>query len=405
MRIAILPDAYLPDGTLNHTKMMHELAVELVKRGHRVVVITPGTISQILPVFRSQLDGVDVWKFRSKPTRGVPYFRRAMNETLLSWFAYRGITKSKLDAEFDLVINYSPTIFFGLLAHWLRRHGAFVYLVLRDFFPQWAVDEGLINKNSLVYYYFRFFEHLNYRASDVIAVQSPANQPVFDEIVRPRHFQTEVLYNWASPISDIDKSFGSSFIEAYKLREKFIFFYGGNIGRAQDIPYILRLADSFRTKQGVHFLILGQGDQYTNTAQQILEMDLVNVTLAPSITQDEYRSLLTQVDVGLFTLSSNHRAHNFPGKILGYLAQGLPLLGAVNCGNDLIEIVNDAGAGCITINGDFERFVQSAFHIYEDAAARQAMQRNAKSLLARQFSVVAAADKILDRYTQKRISS
>lgn len=402
MRIALLPDAYLPEGTLNHVKMLHELAVELASRGHAVVVITPGETKQPQSICRFELDRVEVWKFRCRPIRGVSHIHRAINETLLSWAAYRAISKSKFDARFDLVINYAPTIFFGPLVRWLRSKGAFVYLVLRDFFPQWAVDEGLIKSGSLVERYFRFFERLNYKTSNVIAVQSPANIPVFQQMVSPRHYPTEVLFNWATPLPKIDESFGRSFIEGLCLKEKFIFFYGGNIGHAQDIPYILQLAASLRTYEGIHFLILGQGDQYENIGWKILEMGLTNTTLAPSVTQDEYRSLLTQVDVGVFTLASSHRAHNFPGKILGYLAQGLPVLGAVNNGNDLIEIVNEVGAGRVTINGDYESFVQDAVLIYKDAAARQAMQRNAKALLASQFSVVAAADQILERYAQGR---
>lgn len=402
MRIAILPDAYLPEGTLSHVKMLHELAVELASLGHAVVVITPGETKQPQSICRFELDRVEVWKFRCRPIRCVSHIHRAINETLLSWAAYRAISKSKFDARFDLVINYAPTIFFGPLVRWLRGKGAFVYLVLRDFFPQWAVDEGLINSGSLVERYFRFFERLNYKTSNVIGVQSPANIPVFQQMVSPRNYPTEVLYNWATPLPKIDESFGRSFIEDHGLKEKFIFFYGGNIGHAQDIPYILQLAVSLRTYEGIHFLILGQGDQYEKIVRQILEMGLTNTTLASSVTQDEYRSLLTQVDVGVFTLASSHRAHNFPGKILGYLAQGLPVLGAVNSGNDLIEIVNEAGAGRVTINGEYESFVQDAVLIYEDAAARQAMQRNAKALLVSQFSVVAAADQILERYAQGR---
>lgn len=402
MRIVILPDAYLPEGTLIHVKMLHELAVELVSRGHEVVVFTPGELKQLQSICRFKLDRVEVWKFRCRPMRGVSHIRRAINETLLSWSAYLALSKSSLDTRFDLVINYAPTIFFGPLVRWLRGKGAFVYLVLRDFFPQWAVDEGLIKSGSLIERYFRFFERLNYKTSDVIGVQSPANIPVFEQSVWPRHFPTEVLYNWAAPLPVIDASFGRSFIEGLCLKEKFIFFYGGNIGHAQDIPYILRLAASLKDYEGIHFLILGQGDQYKNISRQILEIELTNTTLVPSVTQDEYRSLLTQVDVGVFTLASSHRAHNFPGKILGYLAQGLPILGAVNSGNDLIEIVNEAGAGRVTVNGDYESFVHDAVFIYEDAAARQVMKSNAKALLARQFSVVAAADQILDRYAQGR---
>lgn len=396
MRIAILPDAYLPEGTQNHAKMMHELAVELVDRGHDVIVITPASAAQSKHLDRYELDGVDVWKFRCWPMRGVSHIKRAINETLLSWFAYRAITKSRLDPKFDLVINYAPTIFFGPLVWWLRNYGANVYLVLRDFFPQWAIDEGLIKKDSIVERYFRFFERLNYKQSNVIAVQSPANSPIFKEITGSREYPTEVLFNWARPLEQVDEAFGKSFLQYYGIAGKFIFFYGGNIGHAQDIPYILRLAERMKDEAEVHFLIIGQGDQYQSIGDRINQLGLNNVTLAPSVSQDEYRALLTKVDVGLFTLARSHRAHNFPGKVLGYLAAGLPVLGAVNEGNDLIQIVNDSGAGLVSINGEFDSFAADAQKIFQDAAARHLMTISARALLAQNFSVVAAADQILE---------
>lgn len=398
MRICILSDAYLPESTLIHSKMLHELAEELLKRDHEVVVFTPGLANQKRVINRGDIDGVDVWKFRCKPTRGVSHFKRAINETLLSWYAYRAIKQEKLNSNFDLVINYSPTIFFGPLVKWFRLHGAYVYLVLRDFFPQWAIDEGLIGTRSIIAKYFRFFEHLNYHNSNLIAVQSPANVAVFKQISKPKEYPLEVLYNWAAPLPKVNPNYGISFLQKLNLENKYIFFYGGNIGHAQDIPYILRLAEQFTEQSSAHFLILGQGDQFEAIQEQINEMSLSNVTLTASVNQEEYRSILTQVNIGVFTLASSHRAHNFPGKILGYLAAGLPILGAVNNGNDLIELVNESGSGKVSINGNFDQFFQDALTLYNSISERNEMSNAAHHLLKDLFSVQTAADKILSSY-------
>ena len=395
MRIAILSDAYLPEGTLNHAKMMHELAIELIGRGHEVVVITPGSFAQQSPAEQLCLNQVWIWKFRCRPMRGVSHIKRAVRETLLSWAAYRSIRRAGLGSRFDLVINYAPTIFFGPLADWLKRNGAYVYLVLRDFFPQWAIDEGLIRQGSNVEKYFRYFEHWNYRVSDKIAVQSFANLPVFHEMVAPRRYPTEVLFNWGEVNMDVDAEFGRAYINELGLSEKFVFFYGGNIGHAQDIPYILKLAEHLISYEQIHFLILGQGDQYKVIEDHIRRLGLNNTTLKPSVTQDQYRSLVSQVDVGLFTLSTSHKAHNFPGKVLGYLAAGVPVLGAVNKNNDLIEIVNQSEAGRVSVNGDFDTFARDAVEIYSDSLIRSKMQENAIHLLSEKFSVGRAADQIL----------
>jgi glycosyltransferase involved in cell wall biosynthesis len=404
MRIVILSDDYLPESTLIHAKMLHELAVEYVKRGHEVVVLTPGLSGQTVLVDRSSLDGVDVLRFRCRPTRGVSHRDRAINETLLSWYSFRAVRSAGLDPNFDLCVNYSPTIFFGPLARWFRSRGAFVYLVLRDFFPQWVIDEGLIKENSLAARYFRFFEHLNYRCSDVIAVQSPANVQVFNKITGPRHYPVEVLYNWTASASKEAAGFGKRFINDHQLSSNFIFFYGGNIGHAQDIPVILRLAKAMTAQAEAHFLIVGQGDQYLNIEKKIKEMGLSNVTLAPSVSQEEYRSLLTSVDCGVFTLASSHKAHNFPGKILGYLAAGVPILGCVNAGNDLVELVNKSGAGLASVNGDFTKFKQDARSIFSSGEMRRDMSEKAANLLQQVFCVRAAAGQIIDRYETKGVN-
>jgi glycosyltransferase involved in cell wall biosynthesis len=403
MRILVLSDAYLPESTLNHAKMLHELAVEFQSQGHEVVVLTPGCASQAQPLLEEKMDDVALWRFRCRPTRGVSHYQRAINETLLSFYAYRALKKKALDTSFDIVVNYSPTIFWGPLAAWLKKQGAYVYLVLRDFFPLWAIDEGLIKRGSLVAKYFHFFEHLNYRSADLIAVQSPANVKIFNDISADRYYPVDVLYNWSASPPIADPHFGSAYLKDLGISDKFIFFYGGNIGHAQDIQYILTLAERFIDQPKAHFLIVGQGDQYNNISAQIKLMNLSNVTLSSSITQQQYRSVLTQVDVGIFTLAASHTAHNFPGKILGYLAAGLPILGAVNNGNDLIEVVNQSGSGKVSVTGNIDQFYDDAMILFSDAFSREQMSVAAHQLLDDVFSVENATSKILSAHAARKI--
>ncbi len=58
MLIALLPDEYLPSGTRVHSKMFHDLALELKKRGHQPIVITPGSPFQNSKLVIDYVDGV-----------------------------------------------------------------------------------------------------------------------------------------------------------------------------------------------------------------------------------------------------------------------------------------------------------------------------------------------------------
>ena len=82
MRIAILPDEYMPNGKRIHAKMLHELAQELQKNGHKVIVITPGDPYQKEKLDISFFEGIEIWRFRSGHTRGVGMFWRFINENI-----------------------------------------------------------------------------------------------------------------------------------------------------------------------------------------------------------------------------------------------------------------------------------------------------------------------------------
>lgn len=392
MKIAILSDDYLPSSTRVHAKMLHELANEFVIRGHQVVIITPGDWTQENKVVVDYIDEVEIWRFKSKATRGVGNIKRAIRETLLSLRAYMALKSQLKKSPFDICINYSPTIFFAPLAWFLKRKGTYVYLVLRDFFPQWIIDQGLIKEDSLIARYFKFFEHLNYSVSDCVAVQSPANLALFKKMY-PVHQNTCVLMNWTSskPIKSNDIFEKSSI----GLQDKVILFYGGNIGHAQDMDNLMRLARRLKYCVHAHLLLIGQGDEFSLVENRIKSWDLTNVTLLPSVPQDEYVKFVAGVDIGLFSLSSAHSAHNFPGKLLGYMVESLPILGSVNNGNDVVEVINKAGAGFVSINGDDDILLRNALELINNEALRDKFGNNAFALVNEMFSVESAADDIL----------
>lgn len=395
MRIALFPDDYLPESTLVHAKMFHELALELKGRGHTPIIITPGKPNQSERLVVDVIDGIEIWRFKNGYTRGVGKVNRAINESLISWNAWRAISSKVKRDHFDLCINYSPTIFFGPLVSWIKKTCACpVYLILRDIFPQWVIDEGLIKERSLIARYFRYFERLNYRNATKIGLMSDKNIQYFLE-KNPQNYDLEVLRNWADlePYSADDDS--PSLKKDHHWNDKVVFFYGGNIGHSQDTENLLRLARSLKPDPRAHFLFVGQGDEVELLLKKQSEWELDNVTYWPSVSQVEFKKLLTQVDVGLFSLSKHHKTHNFPGKLLGYMVESKPMLGSVNSGNDLIELVNGSNAGIVHVNGEDEKLLQSARNILDSEDYRKILGNNGYQLLCREFSVGAIASQLL----------
>ncbi len=382
MKICIIVDDYMPDSIKVGAKMMHELACELINQGHQVSVITPDISVSSVKV--EKLDGVNIYRFHSGKIKNIGRVERAINETLLSWNAWKYTKNILKNNPHELIVYYSPTIFFGLFVYILKKQwNAKSYLILRDFFPQWTIDNKILKKHSPITYYFKFFERINYAVADKIGVMSKKNLEWFKNYYKTDK-PLDVMYNWTN-LHMFNKK-NNKYREKLKLKNKVIFFYGGNLGQAQDMMNIVRLAINMKNEKQAHFVLVGAGDEYELIQDNIRSQNIKNITLLPSVNQQEFKQMLSEFDVGLFTLNKNHKTHNFPGKLLAYMLQEKPILGSINSGNDLKNILENFNAGLVTINGEDQLFYKNAKRLL-NKNFRIEIGKNAKKLLIDKFSV------------------
>ena len=392
MKICLIVDDYMPHSIKVAAKMMHELAQEYVKQGHTVSVITPDTtLKNKLEV--ASLDGVKVIRFKSGKIKNISKVKRAINETLLSYNAWHGCKQYFKENPHDIIVFYSPSIFFGPLVRRLKKlWNVKSYLILRDIFPQWAIDNQILKKDSLITKYFQYFEKINYDSANVIGVMSDKNLEWFQNYYQAGS-KIEVLYNWAD-VEKVDYN-TSKYRKELDLEDKVVFFYGGNMGHAQDMMNIVRLAKRLKKYNDLHFVLVGAGDEVELIRKSIEKYDLHNMTLLPAVNQIEFKQMLEEFDVGLFTLNKEHITHNFPGKLLGYMNCSMPILGSVNPQNDLKDLLEKYNAGYISINGDDDMFFNNAIKLL-DIGEREKIGSNGYNLLKKIFSVQAIGNQILD---------
>ena len=368
--------------------MIHDMACHLASKGHRISLVAPAY--WIDKISCSTQDGIKVYWFRCGRTKNINKIQRAFNESSLSLRAYLGLSNLLRQNPHDLIVYYSPSIFWGPLIAFLKYIWKCPsYLILRDIFPQWAVDSELLSKYSPVYWYFKLFELSSYKTADRIGVLSPGNRDYFDEHFKKMKDKIEVLYNWA-PTSKPDRAEGF-WRKRLGLGGKVLFFFGRNIGHAQDMMNIMKLADNLRCRENAHFLLVGEGDEVDLVKHEITARKLNNVSYHPGVPPRDYYGILDEVDIGLFSLHRGHRTHNIPGKLLGYMQFGIPILGSVNAGNDIREIIEGPKAGLISINGDDDAFTANAMKLLENRKLRDKMGENGRKLLRRHFSIEQAS--------------
>jgi glycosyltransferase involved in cell wall biosynthesis len=395
VRILIIVDCYYPT-TKSSAKLVHDLGVELCAQGHQVTVLAPSDAI----TNRSQVtmeDALRVVRVRTGKIKGAALIARAWREARLSSVLWHGAKEFLAENPHEGIVFYSPSIFFGALVQRLKKlWQCRSYLILRDIFPQWAVDAGILKK-GFVYQYFRRRELQQYAAADVIGVQTPANLKYFAEQLQRERYRLEVLFNW-TPIDEPNAP-PSAYRSQLGLNGKVVFFFGGNLGVAQDMDNILRLAESLKAEPQVTFLLVGEGSEVPRLKKEIEEKRLTNVLLLPAVGQQEYLAMLSEVDVGLISLDKRLTTQNVPGKLMGYVQYSKPVLASVNENNDLKQILDDADAGFCLLNGDDDGLKLAALRLAQDVVLRSRMGANSRRLLEKTFAAPAAARQIVNALT------
>jgi glycosyltransferase involved in cell wall biosynthesis len=389
--IALISTDYPPLRT-SAAVQLRDLAHQLAALGHRPVMIVPSPISD-QPWIIERLDDVEVLRVAAPPTRASSFVRRALAEMWLPFSMLRNVRKSPLrSAKWDLLVWYSPPIFFGPLIWALRRaSGARTYLILRDIFPEWAVDLGLVRRGP-VYLVFKAIAALQYAVADVIGVQTPSNLAYLSRWARSPRRRIEVLHNWLAVTPDIGCSIS---VENTVLAGRKIFVYIGNMGVAQGMDIFVELMESLRHREDIGFLFVGRGSEFANLVAEKASRELNNVLFFGEIDSSEIPGLLAQCHVGLVALHPDHKTHNIPGKFVSYVQYGLPVLARVNAGTDLEHLIVDEGVGKVYAGSSVEELKRLAEELADNGALRHSMSERGKQLGRLMFSPETAARQIV----------
>jgi glycosyltransferase involved in cell wall biosynthesis len=387
--IALISTDYPPLRT-SAAVQLRDLAQQFAMLGHRPVVIVPSPMSDRHWMIE-RLDGIEVLRVAAPPTRAQSFVRRALAEMWLPFAMLRNVRKSPFrSAKWDLLVWYSPPIFFGPLIWALRRtSGARTYLILRDIFPEWAVDLGLVRRGP-VYLMFKAIAALQYATAEVIGVQTPSNLAYLSGWASPNR-RIEVLHNWLAVTPDVGCSIA---VENTVLAGRKIFVYIGNMGVAQGMDIFIELIQSLRHRDDIGFLFVGRGSEFAKLEAEKASRELNNVLFFGEIDSSEIPGLLAQCQVGLVALHPDHKTHNIPGKFVSYVHYGLPVLARVNAGTDLERIIEDNGVGKVYVGNSVGELKRLAEELADNDAMRHAMSGMGRELGGRMFSPAAAAGQI-----------
>lgn len=392
MKLMLIADTFPPVRSSGAVQL-RDLARALADQGHSLTVLLPAADLDGRWSIEDR-DGARIVRLKAPPTKAIGYIRRTLNEWLMPYAMRRGLAQSPLADEFwEGVIWYSPSIFHAPLVRSVkRRSGCKGYLIIRDIFPEWAVDLGLLRK-GLAFRILKRIANQQYNVADIIGVQTPGDLAYFQGWRSAgRGRSLEVLQNWLGAAGQAPCPIR---IAETPLAGRKVFVYAGNMGVAQGIDILLDLAERLQPRRDVGFLFVGRGRDAARLRDNAGARGLDNVAFRDEIDPDEIPDLYAQCQAGIVALDPRHKSHNIPGKFLTYMQSGLPVLAIVNRGNDLASTIRREHVGEVCETIDLEELLRQSLDLIRRIEADPKMPERCKDLFDRQFTVDQAVRQIV----------
>lgn len=371
-----------------------DLLREFRKNGHEVYVISPVERKQKQKTHLIEETGATILKLKIGNTQKTNIIEKGISTVLLEPTFILGIKKYFSNVKFDLILYSTPPITFcNAIEYVKKRDHAKTYLLLKDIFPQNAVDMGMLSKTGvkgLIYKFFRQKEKKLYEISDAIGCMSEANvEYVLTHNPEINREKVEVCPNSIEVIKQsISQEERDAIRDKYGIPlDKKVFVYGGNLGKPQGIPFIIECLKTQENNEDAFFLIVGNGTEFSKLQEYFELVEPKNMKLMKSLPKYEYDTMIAACDVGMIFLNYRFTIPNFPSRLLAYMQAGLPVLACTDFNTDIGKVIVDGGFGWWCESNNKEEFYLLISKIIKKENM-EAYSRKSVDYLKKHYSVI-----------------
>ena len=385
-----------------------DLMREFVNNGHEIYIMNANERRFGHPTQIFEYPHVKILRVRTLNIQKTNVVEKGIGTLSLEFLFKKALKKYWNDIKFDLVLYSTPPITFNNVIEYVKKkYGAKSYLLLKDIFPQNAVDLGMFSKSSFIYKMFRKKEEQLYQISDYIGCMSPANvkyvlehNPFVDakkvevcpnsiEIVQrksidcPKDTQTTLMV--ADNADSTDKK---ALFEKYGIPlDKTIFIYGGNLGKPQGINFLMNVVEANERSENSFIAIVGSGTEFHRIENWFKAHHPKNAILKSALPKADYDLLVSFCDVGMIFLDPRFSIPNYPSRLLSYLENKMPIIMATDKNTDIGSIAHDNGYGEWVESGDLDGFLAMMSKLSSDAELRKEMGKKGYQFLLNNYTV------------------
>jgi glycosyltransferase involved in cell wall biosynthesis len=378
--------------TIEDRSIYTDLMREFVRGNHKVYIISPTEKRRRQLTKLTDYGQYKILKLQIGNIQKTNIIEKGISTLTLESKFKKSIKKYFSDVKFELVIYSTPPITLQkAVAYVKKRDKAMAYLLLKDIFPQNAVDLGIIKKSGIkgiLYYFFRTKEKELYKISDYIGCMSQANvnfllqhnpeiSPSLVEVC-PNSIDPITIEKDEIQIAQVKKRYNIPF---YKT----IFIYGGNLGKPQGIDFLIECLKANKGNDYVYFIIAGSGTEFSKLQSFFNKEKPGNAQLFSQIPKEDYEVLANSCDVGLIFLDNRFTIPNFPSRLLSYMQASMPVLAATDVNTDIRQVIEQGEFGLWCESGNVEQFNERVNQLC-DLNLRKKLGNNARDYLDENYT-------------------
>lgn len=366
--------------------------------GHQVTIVAPVERRKGIATNIQNKEGVQILQVKTFNITKTNVIEKGIGTLAIEYQYLHGVKKYLKDTTFDLVLYSTPPITLVKVIEYIKkRDNVYAYLLLKDIFPQNAVDMNMMKPTGFLYNFFKRKEKELYQISDTIGCMSAANVDfILKHNPKILSAKLEVNPNSIEPI-EIDYSLEEQQEVRIKYGlplEKKILVYGGNLGKPQGLDFLLETIDVCVNPKA-YFLIVGDGTEFKRMQDWFDIHQPNNAKLLQRLPKEDYDVLLASCDIGLIFLHKDFLIPNFPSRLLSYLEMKMPIIAATDVNTDIGDIIELNNCGYKVISGEQDQMQQKIDEILNDNL--EEMGNDGYTLLKKEYVVDKSYELILSK--------
>jgi glycosyltransferase involved in cell wall biosynthesis len=200
--------------------------------------------------------------------------------------------------------------------------------------------------------------------------------------------RVHVIANWCNdeaikPIVPADNPLR----EQWELKDKFVFGYSGNLGRAHEYDTALAAAERFRDNTRIVFLMIGGGKRFEELANAVKARGLDrSFRFMPYQEQSTLPYSLGVPDVHWLSLNPKLEGLIVPSKFYGIAAAGKPIVVIGNPAGELARLTRQFDCGVVITPSDSGALVRTLQRFSAEPELVSAMGLRARAMLDASFT-------------------